>query len=119
MNAPTSTSVTVGEMATQSDALPDFSAPVIPESRPGEAGIFVAGESVEVSLSRANDQIIVSADEVSATIAGVRADGTAVALDSDGVLRLVEGDQIQVESTGFAPGSQVEVWLFSTPLFLA
>jgi hypothetical protein len=117
-NAPTSTSVTVGEMATQSDALPDFSAPVIPESRPGEAGIFVAGESVEVSLSRANDQIIVSADEVSATIAGVRADGSAVALDSDGVLRLVEGDQIQVESTGFAPGSQVEVWLFSTPSFL-
>lgn len=76
------------------------------------------GEPVESSLSRSNDQLVISAGDLSATISGVTADGAVAPLDSEGNIRLSEGDQIQVEASGFAPKSDVEVWLFSTPILL-
>jgi len=92
--------------------------PEIAEAAPGEASILVGGEPVESTLSRSNDQLVVSAGDLSATISAITADGAVAPLDSEGNIRLSEGDQIQVEASGFAPNSDVEVWLFSTPTLL-
>jgi hypothetical protein len=78
----------------------------------------VGGEPVESTVTRSNDQLVIAAGDMSATISGVTADGAVAPLDNDGNIRLSEGDQIQVEASGFAPNSDVEVWLFSTPTLL-
>lgn len=102
-SAPTTTTTTVPEIA---------------EAAPGEAAILVGGEPVESTVTRSNDQLVISAGDMAATISGITADGAVAPLDNDGNIRLSEGDQIQVEASGFAPNSDVEVWLFSTPTLL-
>jgi len=92
--------------------------PEIAEAAPGEAAILVGGEPVESTVTRSNDQLVISAGDMAATISGITADGAVAPLDNDGNIRLSEGDQIQVEASGFAPNSDVEVWLFSTPTLL-
>ena len=97
---------------------PSTTVPEIAEAAPGEASLLVGGEEVEATLSRSNDQLVIAAGEMSATISGVTSDGAIAPLDSEGNIRLSDGDQIQVEASGFAPNSDVEVWLFSTPTLL-
>jgi hypothetical protein len=92
--------------------------PEIAEAAPGEAAILVGGEPVKSTVTRSNDQLVIAAGDMSATISCVTADGAVAPLDNDGNIRLSEGDQIQVEASGFAPNSDVEVWLFSTPTLL-
>lgn len=114
----TSTTVTGEVPEPMADTLGGPEPPAVPTASPGEAAVDVGGRPVEMTLSRANDQLVVETADLSATISGVGGDGVVTALDNDGVLRLVEGDQIQIETVGFAPGSEVEVWLFSTPMLL-
>ena len=40
------------------------------------------------------------------------------ALDSDGNIRLKEGDELLIDASGFNPDSELQVWLFSTPVNL-
>ena len=94
-------------------------APVTPEAAPGEAGATVDGESVETTLTRADNALVVSAGDISATVYGLTSDGQRVALDSDGNLRLEQQDRVVVSATGYEAGGDVEVWLRSTPIKLA
>jgi hypothetical protein len=113
----TTTTTTVRPVATTA-APTTTTVPEIAEAAPGEATILVGGEPVESTVARSNDQLVIAAGDMSATISGVTADGAVAPLDNDGNIRLSEGDQIQVEASGFAPNSDVEVWLFSTPTLL-
>ena len=116
--ASTTTTTTPRPVATTSAPTTTTTVPEIAEAAPGEAAILVGGEPVESTVTRSNDQLVISAGDMAATISGITADGAVAPLDNDGNIRLSEGDQIQVEASGFAPNSDVEVWLFSTPTLL-
>lgn len=103
--APTTTTTTVP-------------APDAPAASPGEAGATVDGEEVETSVERSDNALVVSAADVTATIYGTTADGERIALDADGNLQLETGDSVVVEASGYEPGSEVEIWLRSTPVQL-
>jgi hypothetical protein len=103
--APTTTTTTVP-------------APDAPAASPGEAGATVDGEEVETSVERSDNALVVSAADVTATIYGTNADGERIALDADGNLQLETGDSVVVEASGYEPGSEVEIWLRSTPVQL-
>jgi hypothetical protein len=66
-------------------------------------------------VSRENNQLVVTAGSLSATLSGLDKAGKTSALDSDGNIRLTGGDVIKISVGGFKPKSVVEVWLFSTP----
>jgi hypothetical protein len=53
-----------------------------------------------------------------ATLSGLDEQGATRALDSDGNLRLTAGDVVKINMGGFEPGSDVDVWMFSTPYHL-
>ena len=76
------------------------------------------GEEINVDVERTNNALVVSAADVTATVYGMDAAGERVALDADGNLRLEEGDSVVVEASGYEPGSEVEIWLRSTPVQL-
>ncbi|NBU16832.1 MAG: hypothetical protein EBS48_07440 [Actinobacteria bacterium] len=103
--APTTTTTTVP-------------APDAPAASPGEAGATVDGEEVETSVERSDNALVVSAADVTATIYGTNAAGERIALDADGNLQLETGDSVVVEASGYEPGSEVEIWLRSTPVQL-
>lgn len=93
-------------------------APDAPDAAPGEAGATVDGEEIDVEVERSNNALVVSAADVTATVYGMNTAGERVALDADGNLRLEEGDSVVVEASGYEPGSEVEIWLRSTPVQL-
>ena len=76
------------------------------------------GEEVETSVERSDNALVVSAADVTATIYGTNAAGERIALDADGNLQLETGDSVVVEASGYEPGSEVEIWLRSTPVQL-
>lgn len=90
-------------------------APSAPEVEPGQAGALIAGQSVELQISRENNALIVTGAGIEATIYGISSTGERIELDADGNLRLNSGDTISLEATGFKPGDEVEAWMFSTP----
>jgi hypothetical protein len=49
----------------------------------------------------------------------VNADGSVIPLRTDGVLELAREDIFRLDAKGFAPGTQVTVWMFSQPQRLA
>ncbi|MEY3588514.1 MAG: hypothetical protein RJA47_1110, partial [Actinomycetota bacterium] len=60
----------------------------------------------------------VKAGKMSATIGGVDSKGSVATLDADGNVRLRPGDTVRIKLAGFEPGSEVEAWLFSTPVLM-
>lgn len=89
--------------------------PTAPAADPGEASVAVDGVAVNATVTRSNNQLVIDAGPLSATISGRTADGAPASLDSDGNIRLEEGDSLVFEANGFNPNSALEVWLFSSP----
>lgn len=85
---------------------------------PGSAAVSVGGTAAPVSVQRADNQITVTAGAISATFGRVDRTGAVGALDPDGNVHLLPGDTVRVRLKGFKPGSQVEAWLFSTPVLM-
>jgi alpha-tubulin suppressor-like RCC1 family protein len=81
----------------------------------GQTAVQVDGVETDAKVSRANNQMIVDAGSLTATLSGLDTTGKTLALDSDGNVHLSAGDVIKVSVGGFKPDSIVEVWLFSTP----
>ncbi|MFI0460731.1 MAG: beta strand repeat-containing protein [Ilumatobacteraceae bacterium] len=94
-------------------------APDAPSTALGEASVLVDGEPVAATLTRNNNQLYIKSAGVEATLGGVNENGEAIPLDSDGNLRLQQNAQLVLNSIGFTPGSEVGIWLFSTPTQLA
>jgi hypothetical protein len=81
----------------------------------GQTAVQVDGVDTDAKVSRENNQMVVNAGSVSATLSGTDSSGKTLPLDTDGTVHLAAGDVIKVSVGGFEPKSIVEVWLFSTP----
>jgi hypothetical protein len=100
--APTTTTTTVGP-------------PVVDKVDAGQTAVQVDGVKTAATVTRDNNQMVVTAGALSATLSGLDKTGKRSALDSDGNIHLAAGDEIKISVGGFKPKSLVEVWLFSTP----
>ena len=110
-NNPSTTSST----STTSTTIP---APDAPTASPGDGVLVFDGTERTATVTRANNRVTVGAGGVSVTFNGVAQDGTIIPLDSDGNLRITDGNSVSVEGAGFAPNEDVEVWMFSSPQLL-
>ncbi len=111
--ATSSTTTTVATTGTVARPAPKISAVAA-----GEADVKI-GDKVEIAtVQRIQNQLVVSAGALKATLGGLNSDGSSTALDDDGNVRLKSGDVIRIKLAGFKPGSVVEAWLFSTPALL-
>ena len=89
--------------------------PVVDKVDAGQSVVQVDGVKTAAVVTRSNNQMVVSAGSLSATLSGLDKTGKRAALDSNGVVHLAVGDVIKISLGGFKPESIVEVWLFSTP----
>jgi hypothetical protein len=69
-------------------------------------------------VERADNQLVVSAGALKAVVGGLNPDGSQMALDDDGNVRLNTGDTVRIKLAGFKPSTVMEAWLFSTPVLL-
>lgn len=95
-----------------------LSAIEVPNVDTGGAALRVAGKEVPVTISREDNSILIRAVLFNARFSGQQSDGSVIALDSDGNIRVKNGDALKVTVTGFAPESEVEVRLYSDPILL-
>ncbi len=89
--------------------------PEVAKVSAGETAVQVDGVTTDAVVTRENNQMVVTAGSLSATLSSLDNTGKTSPLDSDGNVHLTAGDVIKISVGGFEPGSQVEVWLFSTP----
>ena len=89
--------------------------PVVDKVDAGQTAVQVDGVKTDAVVTRDNNQMVVTAGSLSATLSGLDKTGNRAALDSNGVVHLDVGDVIKISLGGFKPESLVEVWLFSTP----
>jgi hypothetical protein len=89
--------------------------PVVAKVSAGQTAVQVDGVKTDATVTRENNQMVVTAGSLSATLSGVDKAGKTSPLDSDGNIHLAGGDVIRISVGGFKTGSLVEVWLFSTP----
>jgi len=78
----------------------------------------VDGKVIEVAVSRADNQVIVSGGGVTMTMSVLSVNGDRVPLDSAGGLRFNTGDKVVMTSEGLSPGDEITFWVFSTPTAL-
>ena len=104
-------STTVPAMMTTTTVGP----PVVDKVDAGQTAVQVDGVKTDATVTRDNNQMVVTAGSLSATLSGLDKTGKRSPLDSDGNIHLAAGDEIKISVGGFKPGSLVEVWLFSTP----
>ncbi len=90
----------------------------VPEVEDTSGAVVVDGKRVEATVTRDNNQLIVSAGSFRARISAVKRDGGRAPLDSEGRLRILVGDSIEVDVDGFASASAVEVRMYSEPVLL-
>ena len=93
-------------------------APSIPIVSAGQAGVQVGDTTEEATVSRTDNQLIISAGPLKATLASINDAGNVGALDDDGNVQLKPGDGVRITLAGFEPNSNVEAWLFSTPILM-
>jgi len=89
--------------------------PVVEKVSAGQTAVQVDGVKTDATVTRENNQMVVNAGSLSATMSGLDKTGKIAPLDSDGNIHLEGGDVIKISVGGFKPGTLVEVWLFSTP----
>ena len=121
---PTTTTIASAQprtVATTSTTLPPIvttttvGPPVVGKVDAGQTAVQVDGISTEAVVTRENNQMVVTAGSLSATLSSVDKAGNSLPLDSSGAVHLSVGDVIKLSVGGFDPGSIVQVWLFSTP----
>jgi hypothetical protein len=89
--------------------------PVVEKVAVGQTAVQVDGVKTDATVTRENNQMVVTAGSLSATLSSLDKTGKTSPLDSDGNIHLKGGDVIKISVGGFKPDSVVEVWLFSTP----
>lgn len=119
---PTATTTTTSTTTTTVPKNPGSTiakpAPKIPSVVAGEAQVKVGNSSQTATVTRSENQLVVSAGPLKATLAAIDKSGAVASLDADGNVRLKAGDSIRIKLAGFQPESTVEAWLFSTPVQL-
>lgn len=89
--------------------------PPAPDTGGDGVAMVVDGQELPVDIDKIDGVIITSSGTLRASIAGVTSTGAVAPLDSDGNVRVGNKGRIRVGVEGFAPGSLVEVWLYSDP----
>ena len=112
-SSSTTTTTTVATTGTVARPVPKISVVAA-----GQAGVKIGDKVEAATVQRIQNQLVVSAGALKATLGGLNADGSSMALDDDGNVRLKSGDVVRIKLAGFKPGSVVEAWLFSTPALL-
>jgi len=79
----------------------------------------IGGKTVKATTTRVNNQLVFNSGGFTVTLAGVKADGTIIPLSSDGLLEVQRGDTFRLDATGFAPNSNVDIWMFSKSTLMA
>jgi hypothetical protein len=93
-------------------------APSPPQVVAGGAAVKVGDVVEDATVERADNQLVVTAGALKAVVGGMNPDGSVMALDEAGNVRLRTGDTVRIKLAGFEPGSVMEAWLFSTPVLL-
>lgn len=91
----------------------------LPELRPGSGTVISNGSPVTTGVAPIGNSYWVSAGDVTLAMTALDEKGTVVPRDSsiDSFVAYV-GGSVSVSGQGFLPGSEVDVWLFSDPVFL-
>ena len=84
----------------------------------GEALIVQGDSSFAATVVRQNNSLVMTAGTFKATIRGIDRDGNVLPLDSHGDIRIPVGGSIAVDMGHYGAGSDVFVWMFSTPRLL-
>lgn len=85
---------------------------------PLTGSLIVDGEATTITVRRATDATIVAeGGGLRVSLGAVAPDGTPVPLTGDG-LAAPHGATVTVTADGFASGGAVDVWAFSSPVFL-
>jgi uncharacterized membrane protein len=82
----------------------------------GEAAVTVGGKRQQPVVSRSENKVVITVGELSAVVSSVDEDGNTLALDADGNVVLEPGSRVAIKVAGFEPGTEVEMWMFSTPI---
>lgn len=90
----------------------------VPEVADGGGALVVNGQRIEATITRENNQLVIAAGVLRARISAVQREGGRAPLDSEGRIRMDQGDSIEIEVTGFGTESQVEVRMYSDPVLL-
>ena len=107
-NAPIVTTTTIAKL----------SAIDVPRTEVGGSSVLIGGKVVEGVVTRENNRLTITAGPMVVRIWAVAADGSKLALDADGRLRVKAGDSVTVDATGFTFNTRVEVRLYSDPVLL-
>jgi hypothetical protein len=91
------------------------SAPDAPDASPGGAKLTVNGSTAELSVQRADNKLSIIGSGVEITVSALDENGTQIALDADGNLRVTDNDKLVIDASGFGPEQDLDAWLFSTP----
>lgn len=123
-SSPTSTVATSNPPSTTTPLAPvqqssvALAPPTIPDVETGESSVELEGVKAPVAITRENNTVVIRSGALSATLSGLGRDGSTSSLDDEGNLQLEPGDVIRINVGGFKPGSNVDVWFFSTPVHL-
>jgi hypothetical protein len=90
-------------------------APELVNTASAQGAATIGGKTAKATTARVNNQLIFTAAGFTITYAGVNADGSVIPLRADGVSELAREDMFRLDAKGFAPGTQVTVWMFSQP----
>jgi hypothetical protein len=93
-------------------------APMIAQVSTGESALDVGGVRTKIAVTRENNQIVLKSGTYQAVLSSLDSSGATRSLDVDGNLRLTSGDVLRINMGGFKVATQVEVWMFSTPVRL-
>ena len=108
----TSAPITTTTVATSRAQQP---APDLVNTDSAQGAATIGGKTTKATTTRVNNQLIFTSGGFTVTFAGIKADGSVIPLRADGVLELAREDMFRLDAKGFAPGTEVTVWMFSQP----
>lgn len=126
-SSPTTTRTPTPASSTTTSAAPtvgaDGDAQVAPQDVPavatGEAAVLLGEETINLETTRVDNTLVVEGSGFLLEISAVQEDGSVVALDSDGAIRLDATRYLNVEASGMVPGMGTDFWIYSRPILLA
>ncbi len=110
----TTTSTTSTTMAPKKEPV----APKLVNTESATGAATIGGKTAKAKTSRVNNQLVFTASGFTVTLAGVNADGTIIPLSAEGLLEVRRGDMFRLDAQGFAPGTSVDIWMFSKTIYL-
>jgi alpha-tubulin suppressor-like RCC1 family protein len=110
----TTTSTTSTTMAPKKEPV----APKLVNTESATGAATIGGKTAKAKTSRVNNQLVFTAGNFTVTLAGVNPDGTIIPLSAEGLLEVRRGDMFRLDAQGFAPGSSVDIWMFSKTIYL-